>query len=162
VFDEAKLLQADSIANAPAGTLLENLGTCGSAANQMRTPRGIAVDAPNNAVYVVESGNNRISRWNLSTNTATTFKPMCAGVGLSNPWGITWNPQHTLLYIGDVNNKRIVRWDPASGTCDVVATTATLPAGYSMDGSNFVEFGPDGRMYASDNSRHIYAFTITG
>ena len=28
VFDEAKLLTADSIANAPAGTLLESLGTC--------------------------------------------------------------------------------------------------------------------------------------
>ena len=36
-----------------------------------------------------------------------------------------------------------------------------------MIGSNFVEFGADPspgvhRMYISDNSRHIYAFTITG
>ncbi len=30
VFDEAKLLSASSIATAPAGTLLENLGSCGS------------------------------------------------------------------------------------------------------------------------------------
>jgi hypothetical protein len=29
-------------------------------------------------------------------------------------------------------------------------------------GSNYLAFGPDGRLYASDNSRHIYAFTITG
>ncbi|HET6848111.1 MAG TPA: hypothetical protein VFH74_04580 [Gaiellales bacterium] len=43
-----------------------------------------------------------------------------------------------------------------------MARTATLPAGYSMDGSSFVEFGPDGRRYASDNSRHVSAFTITG
>ena len=31
-----------------------------------------------------------------------------------------------------------------------------------MDGSNYLAFGLDGRLYASDNSRHIYAFTITG
>ncbi len=42
--------------------------------------------------------------------------------------GITWDPTRTWLYIGDVGNKRIVRWDPVSGTCQVVATTATLPA----------------------------------
>jgi DNA-binding beta-propeller fold protein YncE len=162
IFDEAKLLQADSIANAPAGTLLENLGTCGTGTNQMSVPRGIAVDTANNAVYVVETGDSRISRWNLATNSATSFKPVCAGTKLSGPWGITWDPAHTWLYIGDVGNKRIVRWNPVSGACDVVATTATLPAGYTMDGSNFVEFGPDGRLYASDNSRHVYAFTITG
>ena len=45
---------------------------------------------------------------------------------------------------------------------DRIRSAATLPAGYSMDWSNFVEFGPNGRLYASDNSRHIYAFTITG
>jgi len=111
---------------------------------------------------VVDTGANRISIWNLSNTTATTAKPNCGGTLLSQPWGITWDPARTWLYIGDVGNKRIVRWDPVSGSCQVVATTATLPAGYSMDGSNYLAFGPDGRLYASDNSRHIYAFTITG
>jgi sugar lactone lactonase YvrE len=162
VFDEAKLLTADSIANAPAGTLLDSLGTCGTAANQMKVPRGVAVSSDGNTAYVVDTGANRISVWNLSNNTATTSKPSCGGTLLSQPWGITWDPARTWLYIGDVGNKRIVRWDPVSGTCQVVATTATLPAGYTMDGSNYLAFGPDGRLYASDNSRHIYAFTITG
>jgi tripartite motif-containing protein 71 len=162
VFDEAKLLTADSIANAPAGTLLESVGTCGTAANQMKVPRGVAVSSNGTTAYVVDTGANRISIWNLSNNTATTAKPNCGGTLLSQPWGITWDPARTWLYIGDVGNKRIVRWDPVSGSCQVVATTATLPAGYTMDGSNYLAFGPDGRLYASDNSRHVYAFTITG
>jgi len=29
-------------------------------------------------------------------------------------------------------------------------------------GSNYLGFGPDARLYSSDNGRHIYAFTITG
>jgi hypothetical protein len=50
-----------------------------------------------------------------------------------------------------------------------VGLTSTDPGFYQpgMIGSNFVEFGGDPsagvhRMYISDNSRHIYAFTITG
>jgi sugar lactone lactonase YvrE len=122
----------------------------------------VAVSSDGNKAYVVDTGANQISIWNLSNNTATTSKPSCGGTLLSQPWGITWDPAHAWLYIGDVGNKRIVRWDPVSGTCQVVASTATLPAGYTMDGSNYLAFGPDGRLYASDNSRHIYAFTITG
>jgi sugar lactone lactonase YvrE len=162
VFDEAKLLTADSIANAPAGTLLESLGSCGTTTGKMTAPRGIAVDQSAQVAYVVETGTNRITKWNLTTKTATTIKPSCDGTGLLQPWGITWDPAHTWLYIGDVGNKRIVRWSPATGVCQTVATGDTLPAGYTMDGANYVTFGPDGRLYASDNSRHIYAFTITG
>jgi len=29
-------------------------------------------------------------------------------------------------------------------------------------GSNYLTFGPDGRLYASDNSRHIFSFNVTG
>jgi DNA-binding beta-propeller fold protein YncE len=162
VFDEAKLLSASSIANAPAGTLLENLGGCGTATGQMTAPRGIAVDQPNNAVFVAETGTNRITRWNLSTNAATVIKPTCGGKGLAQPWGITWDPSHTWLYIGDVKNARIVRMKPDGTGCQVVVTQADLPNGMQFEGANFIEFDSSGRMWVSDNSRHVYGFTVTG
>ena len=162
IFDEAKLLSASSIATAPAGTLLENLGSCGSGANQMLAPRGVAVSPDHNTVYVAETGNNRISVWNLSTNTATTVKPSCGGKGLAQPWGITWDPSKTWLYIGDVKNARVVRWNPSTSVCQVVVTSNDLPAQYPMLGSNFIEFDSNGLMYVSDNARHIYVFQVTG
>jgi tripartite motif-containing protein 71 len=162
VFDETKLLSATSIAKAPTGTLLENLGGCGSSVGQMLAPRGIAVDTANNAVFVAETGNNRITRWNLSTNTATVIKPTCGGKGLAQPWGISWDPSHTWLYIGDVKNARIVRMKPDGSSCQVVVTQADLPSGDQFLGSNFIQFDSAGRMWVSDNSRHIYGFTITG
>jgi DNA-binding beta-propeller fold protein YncE len=162
VFDEAKLLSASSIATAPAGTLLENLGSCGSGVNQMTAPRGVAVSPDGNTVYVAETGTNRISVWNLSTNSATTVKPSCGGKGLAQPWGITWDPSKTWLYIGDVKNARVVRWNPSTNVCQVVVTSNDLPAQYQMLGSNFIEFDSNGLMYVSDNSRHVYVFQVTG
>jgi DNA-binding beta-propeller fold protein YncE len=157
IFDETALLAASS-GLAP----LENLGTCGTGANQMSAPRGIAVDQANNVVYVAETGTSRISKWNLGTNSATQIKPSCGGKPLAQPWGLTWGPgAKTWIYIGDVKNARVVRWNPATNACEVVVTQADLPPGRSFLGSNFIEFDSTGRMYVSDNSRTIYVFSLT-
>jgi len=136
------------------------MGTCGGGANQMSIPRGIEISANGATAYVVETGTSRISIWNLSTKTATTAKPSCGGTLLKSPWGITWDPAKTWLYIGDLGNKRVVRWSPSTSTCQVVTTGADAPR--SLIGPNYVAFGPDGRLYVADNTRHVYAFTIGG
>jgi len=162
IFDEAKLLTATSISNAPAGTLLYDLGTCGTNVGQMTAPRGVAPDPATNSVYVAETGTNRITKWNLATKTATTYKPNCGGTGLAQPWGISWDPSHTWLYIGDVKNARIVRMSPDGSTCQVVVTQANMPAGLNFLGSNFIAWDSAGRMWVSDNSRHVYGFAVSG
>jgi hypothetical protein len=40
----------------------------------------------------------------------------------------------------------------------VVTTGADAPQRF--EGPNYLDFGPDGRLYVSDNTRHVYAFTI--
>jgi tripartite motif-containing protein 71 len=68
-----------------AGSLVTHMGTCGTGANQMSSPRGIAVgDASGNAntVYVAETGTSRISRWDVTAKTSTQLRPSCGGVGL--------------------------------------------------------------------------------
>jgi sugar lactone lactonase YvrE len=139
---------------------IQHMGSCGTGTNQMSIPRGIEVSANGATAYVVETGASRISVWNLATQTATTVRPNCGGTTLRQPWGITWDPAQTWLYIGDVGNARVVRWSPSTGTCQVVTKGADAPGGWR--GTNYVTFGPDGRLYASDNSRHVYAFTING
>jgi len=181
VFDENTLLTVSSGTSA----LEDVVGACGtpSASNPkaMLGPRGIAVD-PNDpsTVYVIDSSNNSIRKWQLTLGapgsyngggTATYIKPSCGGKNLSNPWGITYegpvpNDGSGWYYIGDVGNDRVVRWQPTTGTCEVVwqGSSGGTP---SMLGANYVEFGHDPstgvhRMYISDNSRHIYAFDVTG
>jgi DNA-binding beta-propeller fold protein YncE len=154
VFDEATALAQST------PQPLSYMGSCGSGQNQMNYPRGIELSPNGNTAYVVESFGNRISIWNLSTKTASTVKPSCGGTGLKTPWGITWDPSKTWLYIGDLGNRRVVRWSPSSGACQVVTKGADAPEPFT--GSNYVAFGPDGRLFVSDNTRHVYAFTING
>lgn len=160
IWDEAASMTPGNT----TGTVDTHMGTCGAGANQMTAPRGIAVgDAEGNAntVYVAETGNSRISRWNVATQTATQIRPNCAGVGLKQPWGVTWDNSRTWLYIGDVGNARIVRMNADGSVCQVVTTGAGVPEG-KLKGTNFIEFDTAGRMYASDNNRRVYRFTITG
>jgi DNA-binding beta-propeller fold protein YncE len=155
VFDQAQSLKPGNT----GGTLLAAMGSCGTGANQMSVPRGIAVDGT--TAYVAETGSNRISRWDTVAAKATTHKPTCGGSGLLHPWGITWDPSHTWLYIGDAGRARVVRWNPSTNACEVVTTGADTPEG-RLKAPDYLEFGPDGRLYVSDNNRRVYAFTVAG
>jgi DNA-binding beta-propeller fold protein YncE len=141
-------------------TPIAAMGSCGTGPNQMSMPRGIEVSPDGSTVFVAETGSSRISRWNVSARTSTTVRPTCGGTPLQRPWGITWNPARTWLYIGDSGNRRVVRWSPSTGNCQVVTTGVDTPRGFKAP--DYVAFGPDGRLFVSDNSRHVYAFRITG
>lgn len=155
IFDEEASTQPGNA----FGTLMQAMGSCGTGTNQMLAPRGIAVDGT--TVYVAETGTSRISKWNTTTETATTVRPSCGGVLIRQPWGITWDPAKNWLYIGDTGNFRVVRWNPTTNACAVVTTGADTPE-RSLKGPDYLDFGPDGRLFVSDNNRRVYAFTITG
>lgn len=160
LWDEA----ASLVPGNSTGTLESSMGSCGAGVNQMSAPRGIAVGPAGGPyagkVYVAETGNSRISRWDVAAKTAVTYKPNCEGITIKTPWGITWNPEGTWLYIGDVGNARIVRMSPDGATCQVVTKGADVPEGV-LKGTNYIEFDSQGRMYASDNNRRVYRFLIT-
>jgi hypothetical protein len=135
------------------------MGGCGNNQNgKMSAPRGVVVNG--STAYVVETGDARISEWNWQTQTfITAVKPNCGGTGLNGAWGAVWNPDHTLIYIGDKGGMRVVRFNPADNTCQVVTTGADTPEG-SLSGPDFLNFGPDGKLYVSDNNKRVYSFTI--
>jgi tripartite motif-containing protein 71 len=161
IFDEATALQQ-------ARPLpIAYMGSCGSGVNQMNLPRSPAVSTDGKRVYVIETGGNRVSVWNTDSTssgyeTATSFKPVCAGVGIKGAVGMNFDPSHTWLYIGDTQNHRVVRVKPDNSACEVVTTGADTPQKL-LKGPDYIDFSPDGgTLYVSDNSRHVYAFTITG
>jgi hypothetical protein len=76
------------------------------------------------------------------------------------PWDATWDPAHTWIYIADKGRARVVRWSPTTLACEVVTTGSDTPEG-TFSGADFLNFGPDGKLYVSDNNKHVYSFVIT-
>jgi sugar lactone lactonase YvrE len=157
VWTEADVLSETSDLNP-----YKHMGSCGTGANQMSAPRGVAISPDGTTAYVLQTGNSSIGVWNWQNQTETSdVKPTCGGTKLNQPWGAAWDPSQTWIYIGDKGNDRVVRWDPTTGECDVVTTGSDTPEG-ALGGPDFLNFGPDGTLYVSDNNKHVYSFTITG
>jgi tripartite motif-containing protein 71 len=161
IFDEATALSQ------PTPQPVAYMGSCGTGVGQMAAPRSPAVTADGNRVYIIETGDARVSVWNTDSSspgyrTATSFKPSCGGTGLRAPVGMTFDPSRTWLYIADTQNHRVVRVRPDNSACEVVTTGLDTPA-KSLAGPRYLTFSPDGStLYVSDSSRHVYAFTISG
>jgi tripartite motif-containing protein 71 len=153
VFDESFVLSNTS------GAPIKAMGSCGTGNNQMNAPRGVVADG--NTAYVIQTGGGKITAWNWTTGTQlNVYQPKCGGSTMSGPWDAAWDPSHSWIYIGDKGHKRIVRWRPSDNTCQVVTTGADVPEG-ALRGPDFLNFGPDGKLYVSDNNKRVYSFTIT-
>ncbi|MBI1764235.1 MAG: HYR domain-containing protein [Acidobacteria bacterium] len=110
-----------------AGTGVKGFAGDNGVAAQARFngPTGLAVDTTHNILYVADTGNHRIRRIDLATNTITTF----AGTGLAgmNADGAATSTQLNypgavavdgagLVYIADTNNHRLVRVSGGNAT----------------------------------------------
>lgn len=147
-----------------AGVLQKYMGgPCGNGSDQMLGSRQF--DVKGNLAYVADSGHNRIAVWNTDTrHIVATITASFDGRKLSGPRGAVLDPTGTWLYIGDTNNRRVVRirigadgltfTDP-----ELVTTGKDTPEG-NFKGPEYLEFGPDGRLFVSDNNQRIYAFTL--
>jgi DNA-binding beta-propeller fold protein YncE len=118
---------------------------------------------------VADSGRSRIAIWDTTT-TPMTFRgsiPTTTSYGgqrLNQPRGVVLDPNSNRLYIGDTVNKRVVRIDVGANgltfTSPQVVTTGLDTTEGSFKGPEWMEFGPDGRLFVSDNHQHIDAFVL--
>ncbi|XOU94164.1 MAG: NHL repeat-containing protein [Candidatus Kerfeldbacteria bacterium] len=105
------------------GFNIEQFGTVGSGVGQFNGPKGIAIDDINNKVYVVDTSNNRVARFD-SGSGGTVFGDNWETFG-SYGWGGTnrfWNPLGIAIdsvgnkvYVADEMNGRVVLFDSGSG-----------------------------------------------
>jgi tripartite motif-containing protein 71 len=152
VFNESAVLSTTS------GLPVAHMGGCGTGSGQMSAPRGVVANG--STAYVIETGGSKISVWNWTTgNEINTYRPSCGGSTMSGPWDAAWDPSKTWIYIGDKGRARVVRWNPTTLACEVVTTGTDTPEGH-LSGPDFLNFGPDGKLYVSDNNKRVYSFTI--
>lgn len=76
-------------------------------------PTDLAVDNRNGDIYVVDSGNNRVQRFNAEGNYLSEFGQFGSGDGYFNtPWGIAIDKEG-YVYISDPKNARVQKFSPS-------------------------------------------------
>ena len=97
----------------------------------LSSPRGVAVDASGN-VYIADTANSAIKKWNPSNNTTTTL----VATGLNAPRSVAVDDSGR-IYIADTGNSAIKRYNPADSTVTtLVATGLSAPRGVTLGGGN--------------------------
>jgi sugar lactone lactonase YvrE len=105
-------------------------------ASNLNNPEGVGVDNAGN-VYIADTGNNAIERWNVADQTVSN-----ALSGLYQPGDVTFDGAGN-LYIADTYNDLIKRLPPGSLTpVTVVSNGMQAPFGIAVD--------PAGAIYIAD------------
>jgi tripartite motif-containing protein 71 len=161
--------------NTPVGQtyrLAVTLGTPRNAAGQMYRPAGIAVDAYGN-VYVADTVNNRVEKFDANGNFQTTWGGSKAGNTISSIFsgGLLFHPDGVAVdasgnvYVADTNHHKIQKFTPdgnilaAWGEEGHKNGSLAYPEGVAVDarGNVYVtdrdnwriqKFGPDGSFLA--------------
>ncbi|PRX59211.1 DNA-binding beta-propeller fold protein YncE [Cohnella sp. SGD-V74] len=141
-------------------------GGSGSGPGEFNDPSGVAVDGNGN-IYVADSGNHRIQKLTLSTNTWSEWGKIGGGLGSGpgeffTPTGVAVDGGGN-VYVADSGNHRIQRltvstnvwseWGKLGGGSGGGLGEFKKPFGIAVDGS--------GGVYVSDNENHrIQKLTI--
>lgn len=102
----------------------------GNGPHQLKEPRCVYVDA-NETVYICDTENHRIQRWEKGQSTGTTVAGGSAGSSLNQlnkPLGLTFD-KNGLMYVADTENNRVLRYTLNS-------TLGSIVAGQGGSGSN--------------------------
>jgi tripartite motif-containing protein 71 len=90
---------------------LAAIGSAGSGDGQFNYPQNIAIDANGN-LYVADTGNNRIEKFDTNGVYLSQFGSFGSGNGQFNyPVGLAFD-LHGHVYVSDVANNRIQKFDP--------------------------------------------------
>ena len=143
----------------PAGTFIMKFGTPGSIfstspVGRFTYPRGIALDSSGN-IYVADSGNDRVQKFDSSGNFLLAWGTDGSGDGqFRSPSGIAVDASDN-VYVTDTANGNVQKFDSSGNFLLKVAGVST-PNGVAFDSS--------GNVYVSDgsNSNDITKFDSSG
>jgi DNA-binding beta-propeller fold protein YncE len=143
----------------PDGNFLRSWGRHGSALGEFSFgsskdythPPGGGIAIAGSYVYVADSGNNRIERFNLEGGEAIEWGTRGSGPGqLTYPRGVAANASEVL--VADDDNHRIERFDPNGGFLGAVGAQGTGPGQFGFPYGVALDAG--GNAYVADDINH--------
>ena len=154
-------LPSDALAFAP----LRTLGSPGTGAGQFSGPTGVAVDASGN-VFVADTSNHRVQRYNAATAAWTTLGGLASGSGngqFAYPQGVAVDPSGTgqAVVVADTNNHRVqvltnaLAYSSQFGSSGAGNGQFANPRGVAVDGAG-------NRWVADTENNRVQVFTSAG
>ena len=139
-------------AGAMSTTGWDSIASLGAGTHELRSPSSVAVDASANKVYVTESSNNRVSKFNSGgggTEFGTARQNLGGPTGGSGvgqfyvPQGIDIDTTNNFVYVANMQTDTIIKF--ASGGAGAMSTT-----GWSTLGASGTGIGQFGQAYDVD------------
>lgn len=129
-------------------------GTNDSTSDSLNSPRGLFVDNELD-VYVADTGNHRIQRFNNKSNNATTVagNTTLGDMGLRFPTAVVVDV-HGHLFIVDSGNHRIIRSERGGFRCIVGCSREAGFASNQLDHPRALWFDTNGNMFVLDQGNH--------
>lgn len=141
-------------------------GAAGVGDVQFQSPKGVAV-APDGSLYVVDSRNNRIQKFDSSGRYLLSWGTFGEGQGQFNePWGIAVDAQGN-VYVADWWNHRVQKFDAdgrfITGWGKYGITDGTLGEPGVFYGPRSIAIDPKGNVYVADTGNHrVQVFDSSG
>ena len=142
------------------GNSSQNFGSPGSGINQFSGPYDISIDTINNKVYVADSGNDRIARFDSGGGSTTfganwqTFGSPGSGTDqFNNPASIIVDTANNKIYVGDSINDTIARFDSGDGSTTFGANWQTFGTSAQFNGPVGINIDTiNNKVYVADNN----------
>jgi DNA-binding beta-propeller fold protein YncE len=143
-----------------SGNPIQYIGTLGTEPGQFNSPKGIFIDQANSKIYVADTNNHRVQRFNsdLSIDTAwggdgvvgTTNEVKRDHTGFDRPMDVAINPVNGNVYVADYGNHRL----------EVFNSTGTYQKTYlAVYRPNSIAFDSDGSLYiAGEDPNTSYTY----
>jgi hypothetical protein len=99
------------------GTTVAGGNGPGSGSDQLNGPHAVWVSNKTGAIYIADTSNNRIQRWNKDATTGVTIAGSPYGIpgtdatSFNIPYKCILNFDETQMYVSDTGNNRIQRFD---------------------------------------------------
>ncbi|CAF1152804.1 unnamed protein product [Adineta steineri] len=122
----------------------------GNKLNQLDLPRGIYVDNDDDSIYIADTDNHRVVRWEFGAKNGTV---VAGGNGrgyaidqLYHPVDVILDKEKKYIIICDQYNSRVIQWSRQNSQIPQVLIDGIACWGLAMDNN--------GDLYISDSGRH--------
>jgi RHS repeat-associated protein len=103
-------------------------GSEGSGGGQFKGPAGVAVDSTGKYIWAVDSGDNRVEKFEVPGSYLASYGVKGKGTGsvqFESPTGVAVNPNNGNVYVTDTNNNRVEELDSAGKYVTVFGSEGT-------------------------------------